>query len=337
MALRKVRVESNPTDASVFWHTVYLGKTPVTVELNPSWETLTVCKGPEYDVVEFPITESDTYSIELEYIGSLDVEVCVYVAGTPAVGVFTRLDHYTGTVRYGNTNSEGKILFTGLGDTQYCKYSNKGYSIFTAPEGLVEKHTSLDNLPRAGVAKVDIHYVTCKQLGGVFCSYDKQCDPNHILETDDKFVCCDSIENCGAPPCLEGTHETLELCPDGTTEKRWRDCVNGEWIYDNQTCPGAPPEAVGDITKVTLDGKLLPESGTLDWLLNDDARVKVFFRNTGNVASAFHVWITDEDGATLCDVTTAEVPANGVERYVDCGSFAPDVIETKTLTIRIEP
>jgi len=142
----------------------------------------------------------------------------------------------------------------------------------------------------------------------------------------------------GVPPeCEEGVHETLEFCPDGVTEKRWRDCVNGKWVEGSQTCPGVTPEPIGDITKVTLDDKLLPESGTLGWLLNDEAAVKVFFRNTGNVASAFHIWLTDENGAILCDVTTESVPADGAERYVVCGTFTPDVIETKTLTAHITP
>jgi len=99
----------------------------------------------------------------------------------------------------------------------------------------------------------------------------------------------------------------------------------------------APLAPFGDITKVTLDDKLLPESGTLGWVLNDDAAVKVFFRNTGNAASTFHIWLTDETGATLCDVTTAEVPADGAERYVVCGTFTPSIKKVKTLTAHITP
>ncbi len=37
--------------------------------------------------------------------------------------------------------------------------------------------------------------------------------------------------------CIEGTHEVLEYCPDGVTEKRWRDCINGKWVYDERECP----------------------------------------------------------------------------------------------------
>ena len=99
------------------------------------------------------------------------------------------------------------------------------------------------------------------------------------------------------------------------------------------------PAPFGDITKVTLDDKLLPESGTLPWLLNDDAHVKVFFKNTGNVASAFHIWVTDETGTTItgCDITTAEIPADGAEYFADLCVFMPDVIKVKTLTAHIDP
>lgn len=109
-------------------------------------------------------------------------------------------------------------------------------------------------------------------------------------------------------------------------------CDIEERIIDDPGCAH-----IGDITKVTLDDKLLPEDGTLGWLLNDEAAVKVYFKNTGNVANSFHIWVTDETGATLCDVTTAEVPADGVERYVACGSFTPSVKKVKTLTAHISP
>ena len=117
----------------------------------------------------------------------------------------------------------------------------------------------------------------------------------------------------------------------------------GGVTYDKRvdfTITGIPElEAFGDITKVTLDDKLLPESGTLPWLLNDDAHVKVFFKNTGNVASAFHIWLTDETGTTItgCDITTAEIPADGTEYFVDLCVFVPDVIKVKTLTAHIAP
>lgn len=100
----------------------------------------------------------------------------------------------------------------------------------------------------------------------------------------------------------------------------------------------APLAPSGDITKVTLDDKLLPESGTLGWILNDEAAIKVYFKNTGNTPSKFRIKVTDEDGATLCNVETAsEIPADGVVRSVGCGTFTPDVIEMKTLTAHIAP
>ena len=97
-------------------------------------------------------------------------------------------------------------------------------------------------------------------------------------------------------------------------------------------------EAIGDITKVELDSQLLPEDGTLDWIAGKQAAIRVYFKNVGNAPGKFHIWVTDEDGVKLCDVTTStEIPADGVERYVTCGKFTPTEVEKKTLTAHIEP
>lgn len=109
----------------------------------------------------------------------------------------------------------------------------------------------------------------------------------------------------------------------------------------NNKCPGCYilDIATGDITKVTLDDKLLPEGGTLDWIVNDDANVKIFFKNAGGVAGAFHIWLTDESGDTItgCDITTEEIPADDIEYYVDLCVFLPDAVKVKTLTAHIDP
>lgn len=100
----------------------------------------------------------------------------------------------------------------------------------------------------------------------------------------------------------------------------------------------APLAPFGDITKVEADGVTLPEGGTVGWRVNDPCAIKIFFRNTGNLPSTFHIKVTDEDGATLCNVETASaIPADGVVRSVGCGTFRPDVIEMKTLTAHIAP
>jgi len=61
---------------------------------------------------------------------------------------------------------------------------------------------------------------------------------NYSYYAVDTFPVCSAVP---PPTCTEGAHEVLEYCPDGTTEKRWRDCINGEWVYNSQTCPGVPP------------------------------------------------------------------------------------------------
>ncbi len=55
-------------------------------------------------------------------------------------------------------------------------------------------------------------------------------------------------------PCMEGTHETLELCPDGITERRWKDCINGKWVKGSRTCPECYPEDKHEVIELCPDG-----------------------------------------------------------------------------------
>jgi len=60
-----------------------------------------------------------------------------------------------------------------------------------------------------------------------------QCVNNQWALIEPNSVACGYVP----PECAEGTHETLEYCSDGITEKRWSDCISGKWVYDEQTCP----------------------------------------------------------------------------------------------------
>ncbi len=104
----------------------------------------------------------------------------------------------------------------------------------------------------------------------------------------------------------------------------------------NDLCPGCYSNPNGDITKVEIS-QTLPEGGTLDWTVKNEATIKVYFKNIGDKPSTFRIWTTDEDDKTLCDVTTDdEIPADGEKYSVECGSFTPGEVETKTLTVHIE-
>ena len=99
---------------------------------------------------------------------------------------------------------------------------------------------------------------------------------------------------------------------------------------------------IGDITKVTLDDNLLPEDGTLDWLLNDDAIVNVYFKNAGTATGAFtlNVVVTDPEGNELYNETevTGSIPADGIEYYVEFATrYTPITVEVKTITVSIVP
>lgn len=136
---------------------------------------------------------------------------------------------------------------------------------------------------------------------------------------------------------------TEPFCGEGELECKGTDlyeCRNEQWALKEKNSPkcGSPaPTPAGDITRVELNSQLLPEGDTLRWAPDQPATIKVYFKNIGNITGAFRIWVTDEDGATLCDVETESAPADGVERGVKCGSFTPDEIEKKTLTAHIEP
>ena len=71
---------------------------------------------------------------------------------------------------------------------------------------------------------------------------ETMCDGYDLQECqDNEWVTIEqNSESCGyvPPVCPEGTHEVLEYCLDNVTEKRWRDCVNNQWIENSQQCPG---------------------------------------------------------------------------------------------------
>ena len=160
----------------------------------------------------------------------------------------------------------------------------------------------------------------------------------HSIGPDAKLYIDDNVNYTIPPPPCTCTDWVNRECTAVGKRRQTRTCTPAgcdieERIIDDSGC-----KPFGDITKVELDSKLLPEGGTLDWIRTEEATIKVYFKNTGNVAAKFHIWVTDEDGTTLCDVTTStEIPADGVERYVTCGSFTPTEVEKKTLTAHIEP
>jgi len=192
------------------------------------------------------------------------------------------------------------------------------------------------------------------------CGYEKRpspCPPYGDLD-DDGYVTYNDIILAWLYELYSDWDAVKEKTPLSEEEFKRRADVNGDgkidmkdvmlianYSYYNpdfETFPvcEAPPseQPSGDITKVELDGRLLPEGGTLGWRRNNEAAIKVYFKNVGNAPGKFHIWVTDEDGATLCDVTTTtEIPADGVERHVTCGSFTPTEVEKKTLTAHIKP
>jgi len=105
-------------------------------------------------------------------------------------------------------------------------------------------------------------------------------------------------------------------------------------VATSYTVVGRPE---GDITKVEVDGVELPEGGTVAWTKNLEATIKVYFKNVGSAAGKFTIKTVDEGGATLCSVETSEIPADGKEYSVECGSFTPTEAKKKTLTVTIEP
>jgi len=58
----------------------------------------------------------------------------------------------------------------------------------------------------------------------------------------------------GSLVCCEGEHEVLEYCPDGITEKRWRDCIGGKWVEGSQECPPECEEGTHEVLEYCPDG-----------------------------------------------------------------------------------
>jgi hypothetical protein len=56
------------------------------------------------------------------------------------------------------------------------------------------------------------------------------------------------------PECTGVVHEVLEYCPDGVTEKRWRDCIGGVWVENSQSCPECFPEGKSEVLEYCPDG-----------------------------------------------------------------------------------
>lgn len=115
-----------------------------------------------------------------------------------------------------------------------------------------------------------------------------------------------------------------------------RTCTPAGCDIEEQDINDASCKAIGDITKVTLDNKTLPENGTINWVLNDEAAVRVYFRNTGNVASPFTVTVS-YNGTSVGTFTTGSIPADGSEYYINCGSFMPDATGIHHVSTHIEP
>ena len=150
--------------------------------------------------------------------------------------------------------------------------------------------------------------------------------------------------DCYIPPCTCTPWANAECTAVGK-RRQTRVCTPAGCDTESRIIDDASCKPFGDITKVTLDDKLLPEDGTLGWILNDDAHVKVFFKNTGNVASTFNIWLTDDTGVPIgtgptitgCSLTTTEIAADGIEYYVELCVFLPDAVDVKTLTANIDP
>jgi len=134
---------------------------------------------------------------------------------------------------------------------------------------------------------------------------------------------------------LELGEHTLEICLkvklSGQSDEEF------ETYFSIKTKYTVVGRAEGDITKVEVDSKLLPEGDTLEWTKNLQATITVYFKNVGDAAGKFTIKTVDEGGTTLCSVETSEIPADGKEYSVECGSFTPTEAKKKTLTVTIEP
>ena len=122
------------------------------------------------------------------------------------------------------------------------------------------------------------------------------------------------------PLCEEGVHEVLEYCPDGVTEKRWRDCVSGKWVENSRICPPPGkkpttltcyPAATEEGTAVALKAKLTEAAGVIT------GRTVTF-----DCGGTFLEATTDENGMATVTVSAPFVPALGT--YTFTATFGGD-------------
>ena len=282
------------------------------------------------------IRTADTYTGSLNVKPTPELNPFLLEAGFRGVGVSAAFckneEPKTPTIKYHDARNMREILarIDNRGDETIEAYF--AYRIDGGTEQRLPAHSIVPDSYAWGwgsvpsgamsVGKHTIWYVLRARIpGGSFKDYLEQTTTYTV--SPPPCTCTDWVNReCTA---VGKRRQTRTCTPAG--------CAIEERIIDDSGC-----KPFGDITKVELDSKLLPEGGTLDWIRTEEATIKVYFKNKGNVAAKFHIWVTDEDGATLCDVTTTtEIPADGVERHVTCGSFTPTVAEKKTLTAHIEP
>lgn len=106
--------------------------------------------------------------------------------------------------------------------------------------------------------------------------------------------------------CKEGIHEVLEYCPDGITEKRWRDCINYKWVERERrdVCPCIEGEhkCVGvDLYECRADGKwylLERKSKECGYVPCEDGERKCFGYDLYECVN--NDWVLSETNSVLC-------------------------------------
>jgi len=206
-----------------------------------------------------------------------------------------------------------------------------------------------DKVKRDNQILTDIHPVFGEDAGDLFIEAKNEGDETITVRVVVKIDDITVLDKISAPLSPGGTDWWANYGPHpewvtpGTHNIAWELYAEaGESIGPSASlCESGDvnyiiPALEGDITRIEVDGELLPEDGTLDWTLGEEASVRVYFKNTGDIETKFSITVTYDD-SVIFDILTDSIPADGIERYVDCGTFIPDTVGVHILKATLTP
>lgn len=135
-----------------------------------------------------------------------------------------------------------------------CRYLYYGDCYFLKADGKPTRATGTQMMGVCGTNTLTGFNALYKPVEGdtvtmELIKYDRKTDTGTTI--DSRTVTIPYKTGCYP----EGVHEVLEYCPDGITEKGWRDCIGGKWVEGVQEwCEQARPSPCSPYGDIDGDG-----------------------------------------------------------------------------------